>query len=76
MKLLPSCVGEFETWCDGCKKSIEAINAHLLTVAERLIPDEKVGTIKIPLNDIERGYNLAIQDVTTAFRKEYGENDV
>lgn len=35
------------------------------------IPDEvemKVGTVKIPLNDIERGYNLAIQDVNEALK--------
>lgn len=40
---------------------------RLLTELESKLPDEKVGTDKIPLNGTELGYNIALQDVKQIF---------
>ncbi|MDL2342341.1 MAG: hypothetical protein QFB87_04670 [Patescibacteria group bacterium] len=50
-------------YCEcGLKEAVQALKSAVLEV----IPDEKVGTDKIPLNSAEHGYNIAIQDVSKA----------
>jgi hypothetical protein len=41
----------------------------LLSKLEAELPDRKIGTEKIPLNDIERGYNVAAEDVRQVVNK-------
>ena len=50
------------------------ISTHDQQMKEKLLealPDVKVGTEKLPLNDVERGFNVAADDARTAIEQLY-----
>lgn len=56
-------------------ESVEKAQSEIYQLMLSLIPDEKVGTEKIPLNQAERGFNIAIQDVKRGLSEHFNGED-
>jgi hypothetical protein len=54
--------------------TLKALKQELKQSLEAEMPEIKVGTEKIPLNDIERGFNVAVEDAQKAINQVFGED--
>lgn len=64
--------GEKQSDRDQVQRYMPLLKQTILSDLLAAIPDEKVGTEKIPLDSTELGYNIAIQDVKAAIRAYVG----